>query len=349
MFRTARTATLFALIFAAGLVTVPPADAGTLTLSPTSGTPGTSVSATGSGFARRTTGQLKFGDSLVSTVTTNRRGVFSAQFATPSVSAGPVTVTATIGSDTGSQAFTVIAPPAPAPAGSYWRPGPATTWQMQLTTPVDQSVSADFYVIDGFDNDASVVASLHGQGRHVGCYLSVGSYEDWRPDAASFPAAVLGKSNGWPGERWLDIRRLDLLGPIMEARMDMCRAKGYDAVDPDNVDGYTNATGFPLTAADQLAYNRFIADAAHVRGMAVGLKNDLDQVATLAPSFDFSVNEQCFEYSECNLLTPFVAAGKPVFNIEYRGDPAVICPQARSLGLLSQMKRLSLDAWRTVC
>ncbi|MBA2517718.1 MAG: endo alpha-1,4 polygalactosaminidase [Solirubrobacterales bacterium] len=220
---------------------------------------------------------------------------------------------------------------------------------MQLTTPVDQSVSADFYVIDGFDNDASVVASLHGQGRHVGCYLSVGSYEDWRPDAASFPAAVLGKSNGWPGERWLDIRRLDLLGPIMEARLDMCRAKGYDAVDPDNVDGYTNATGFPLTAADQLAYNRFIADAAHVRGMAVGLKNDLDQVATLAPSFDFSVNEQCFEYSECNLLTPFVAAGKPVFNIEYRGDPAVICPQARSLGLLSQMKRLSLDAWRTVC
>lgn len=349
MSRSARNAGLAVLTFAAGMIAVPAAGAATLTLSPTSGTPGTSVSATGSGFAARTNGQLKFGDSLVSTVTTNRRGTFSTQFAAPSASVGDVTVTATVGSSIATRTFTVTPPPAPAPGGSYWRPGPATSWQMQLTGVVDQSLSADFYVIDGFDNDASVVASLHAQGRHAGCYISVGSYEDWRPDAADFPAAVLGSDNGWPGERWLDIRRLDLLGPIMNARLDMCRAKGYDAVDPDNVDGYTNGTGFPLTAADQLAYNRFIADAAHARGMSVGLKNDLDQVATLAPSFDFSVNEQCFQYSECELLTPFVTAGKPVFNIEYSGDPAVFCPKAGSLGLLSQKKRLSLDAWRTVC
>jgi hypothetical protein len=157
---------------------------------------------------------------------------------------------------------------------------------MQLTSTLDQSIDADFYVIDGFDNAAAAVASLHAKGRKVGCYISAGSYENWRPDASSFPAAVLGNSNGWSGEKWLDIRRLDILGPIMEARLDMCRAKGFDAVDPDNVDGYTNRTGFSLTAADQLAYNRFLADAAHARGMAVGLKNDLDQIATLEPSFD---------------------------------------------------------------
>ncbi len=68
-----------------------------------------------------------------------------------------------------------------------------------------------------------------------------------------FPAEVHWQSaGGWAGEYWLDIRQIDLLGPIMEARLDIAAAKGCDAVDPDNVDGYTNDTGFNLTCADQL-------------------------------------------------------------------------------------------------
>ena len=42
----------------------------------------------------------------------------------------------------------------------------------------------------------------------------------------------------------------------MAARFDLCRQKGFDAVEPDLVDGYIQTTGFPLTAADQLTYNR---------------------------------------------------------------------------------------------
>jgi hypothetical protein len=203
--------------------------------------------------------------------------------------------------------------------------------------------------IDLFDNDTAVVASLHAKGRRAICYLSAGSYEDWRPDAASFPAAVLGSSNGWPGERWLDVRRLDLLGPIMEARLDLCKAKGFDGVEPDNVDGYTNDTGFPLNSADQLAYNRFLADAAHARGLSVGLKNDLDQVAQLEPKFDFAVVEQCFQYKECESLRPFTAAGKAVFEVEYELSPESFCPQARALGFMAMRKNLSLDAALTRC
>jgi len=54
-----------------------------------------------------------------------------------------------------------------------------------------------------------------------------------RPDAGAFPDAVKGDSNGWSGERWLDIRRLDVLGPIMQRRLDLCKQKGFDAVEPD--------------------------------------------------------------------------------------------------------------------
>ena len=98
----------------------------------------------------------------------------------------------------------------------------------------------------------------------------------------SFPSSVLGSSNGWPGEKWLDIRQISALAPIMTARMQMCVQKGFDALEPDNIDGYANSTGFPLTAQDQLAYNQWIANTAHSLGLSVGLKNDVDQTAQLA-------------------------------------------------------------------
>ena len=103
----------------------------------------------------------------------------------------------------------------------------------------------------------------------------------------------------------------------MKSRLDLAVQKGCDGVEPDNVDGYTNTPGFPLTAADQLAYNRLIANEAHWRGLAVGLKNDLDQINDLIPYYDFAVNEQCFQYNECATLQPFISAGKPVFSAEY--------------------------------
>jgi hypothetical protein len=239
--------------------------------------------------------------------------------------------------------------PTDAASGAWWRPAIDATWQIQLSGRLDTSVDAQVYDVDGVDTSAATVAALRAAGRRTVCYFSAGSYEDWRPDVKSFPAAVLGSANGWPGERWLDIRRLDVLGPILAARMDACKAKGFDAVDPDNVDGYTNKTGFPLTAADQLTFNRWLADAAHARGLAVGLKNDLDQAAALVPSFDFAVNEQCVQYRECDALTPFVRAGKPVFGIEYSGTAATVCAEARRLGFRTVRKALALGAPRTTC
>lgn len=52
-------------------------------------------------------------------------------------------------------------------------------------------------------------------------------------------------------------------------RLDVAVYKGCDGVEPDNVDGYTNNTGFILTAEDQLMYNRFLADEAHERGLLI--------------------------------------------------------------------------------
>ena len=230
-----------------------------------------------------------------------------------------------------------------------WQPKPGLTWQWQLTEPVDTTVDAQVYDIDGQENGAAVVARLHALGRKAICYVDVGSYENYRPDAAEFPASVLGKADGWPGEQWLDIRQISILKPIMAARIAQCAQKGFDGVEPDNVDGYQNDTGFPLTAADQIAYNEMIAGLAHADGLAAGLKNDVDQVPQLLGSFDFSVDEQCYQYRECDALEPFVEAGKAVFEVEYNGPLSAFCPAAAALGLSSMLKDQQLDATRTPC
>jgi hypothetical protein len=238
---------------------------------------------------------------------------------------------------------------APSAAG-VWRPAPHTTWQWQLDGAIDTSVDAQMFDVDLEDTSASTVAALHAKGARVVCYLSAGSLEDVRPDAAAFPAAVVGKPlDGWPHERWLDVRRLDVLGPIMRRRLDACRAKGFDGVEADNVDAYQNDAGFPLSAADQLRYNRFLAAAAHARGLSIGLKNDLDQVAALEPDFDWALDEECFRYDECGALMPFVRAGKAVFQVEYDVPVEQFCAKANAVGFMSMRKGLDLDAPRSAC
>jgi hypothetical protein len=127
-------------------------------------------------------------------------------------------------------------------------------------------------------------------------------------------------------------------------------------VEPDNVDGYANATGFPLSADDQLDFNRFLATAAHARNLSVGLKNDVEQVEALVDDFDWALNEECLGYDECDLLSPFIAADKAVFHVEYVDDPVdgpaladSVCPATLELGFSSLIKTWDLDAWRLPC
>jgi len=233
--------------------------------------------------------------------------------------------------------------PAGARAASRWTPPQQLTWYWQLTgTPKVEPVAATD--IDGFDNSSGTVANFHAIGQRMICYIDVGTSENWRPDASQFPATVLGNGNGWPGEQWLDVRQLAVLEPIMTARFEMCQQKGFDAVEPDNMDGYENDTGFPITAADQLAYDTWIAQEVHSLGMAVFQKNDPDQAAQLEPYFDGVIDEQCNQYSECSSYRPYVSAGKPVLNAEYDASlyPS-FCAADQAAGIMGALYATALD------
>ena len=248
--------------------------------------------------------------------------------------------------------------------GDWWKPSPTDnlTWQWQISGTLDTSLDVDMYDVDLFDTSAAQIQSLQSAGRIVVCYFSAGTYEGWRPDWQEFFPFITGESYSgseppfagnmaeWD-ERWLDIRRIDLLGPIMRSRLDLAVTKGCDAVEPDNMDAYTNLSevDVPLTYQDQINYNRWIAQEAHARGLSVGLKNDVDQLADLVDYFDWALNEQCFQYNECNNYSIFTNAGKAVFGVEYQGSAANFCPQANAMQLFWLKKKLSLNAWRVGC
>lgn len=235
--------------------------------------------------------------------------------------------------------------------GGTWAPQPGTSWQWQLSGTIDTSVDVDMYDIDLFDAPQGTIDALHADGRVVVCYFSAGSYENWRPDEGDYPMAALGDPlDDWPGERWIDIRDATVR-QILEARLDLAVSKNCDGVEPDNVDGYANDSGFALTGADQLDFNRFLATEAHARGLSIGLKNDLDQVTDLVADFDWALNEECFEYDECDLLAPFVSADKAVFTVEYGSASLAdtVCPDANSRDFDTLIKNLDLDAWRVAC
>ena len=239
-----------------------------------------------------------------------------------------------------------------ASAGTWWRPTPGTSWQWQVSGALDTSVNASVYDIDLFNTAPAQIAALQAQGRRVVCYFDT-AWEPGRPDSGQLAPYRGNPVVGWPGQYWLDIRQ-PVVAAVMKARIALAQQKQCDAVEADDVDARNNNPGFPITAADQQGFIRALAAEAHARGLAFALKNDLGEVPQLLGDVDFAVNEECFKFNECGALSPFIAANKAVFHVEYTPADlaalgASICPQANALNFDTLIKHLDLGAPRYAC
>ena len=125
-----------------------------------------------------------------------------------------------------------------------------------------------------------------------------------------------------------------------------CAQKGFDAVEPDNMEAYANASGFPLTASEQLAYNEWVAQTVHALGMAVLQKNDGEQTQQQVKDFDGALAEQCNQYHECSDYMLYMQAGKPVLNAEYRLGKSRFCVADESSGIMGARLNLALNGRR---
>ena len=197
--------------------------------------------------------------------------------------------------------------------------------------------SADKYsvrtvFVDLFDASTSRISALKRQKKQVICYFSAGSSENWRPDFKKFPASALGRPlDGWAGERWIDYRNATVV-KIMRDRIALARSKGCQGVDPDNIDGHRNQTGFSLHSRNQRDFIEKLSASARAAGLKIGLKNSPETAWDLERLTDFVVVEECSKYQECSSYKAFQNNGKPIYQIEYRSKSTSLCADASRRG-----------------
>lgn len=242
--------------------------------------------------------------------------------------------------------------PAAGAGQEHWQPQAGLTWQWQLSAPVRNILDVDVYDID-WESDSSTVDALHAKGIRVICYVSVGSWEDFRPDAEAFSASVIGNDyDGWPGEKYLDIRSAEVRARMLD-RFDTCRSKGFDAIEPDNMDVFELGadSGFPLTRADGVEYAKWLADAAHQRGLGIGQKNASSITSDIEGLYDWALTESCYSDGDwCDEMKAYPAHEKPVFMCEYEeASFPDACAAWRAQGYSPILKDLELGAAVTSC
>ena len=193
--------------------------------------------------------------------------------------------------------------------------------------------SASVSIIDR-DRGASPVA-----GRYNICYVNAFQTQ---PDEAVFWTSghsdlLIKRANGtnltdpdWPGEFILDIStaaKRTSIATIVNGWIDGCKTKGFQAIEPDNLDSFTRSLD-KLTQANNVAYATVLAAHAHSIGLAIAQKNspELGAIGKTSVGFDFAIAEECQVYAECGSYTgPY---GNKVIEIEYTDNARSVYTKA---------------------
>ncbi len=232
-------------------------------------------------------------------------------------------------------------------------PQVGAAWDWQLSEPVRPPLGVAVFDTDPDSVTRAEIAALNAAGVYTICYVSVGTMETYRSDVSLFPAGVVGKRyEEWPDEFFIDIREPYTIPAIMQQRFMKCAMKGFQAVEPDNMDVYRNDSGFNLTREDTLAYLRMLVQAAHSVNLEIGQKNVPELTGELVEMMDFVITEDCFADGWCGDVSAYIAAGKPVFAAEYTDtgvDWGAACAFARANNYSMILKDRDLSAALETC
>lgn len=285
------------------------------------------------------------------------------------------------GGSTATPVTITVSQPAPTPAST---PTPTPTalpstgamptgkilWDWQIGASDESKIVAapglQLLDVDVFNTSAAKVAELKAKGIYMVCYINAGSWQPGYPDSGDYPAYLKIKQDpDWPEEYFLDVTDVfkpdSALAKILKNRLAICKQKGFDAVEPDNLQNDENAGGL-ITRQQQIDFNGWFADAAHAAGLKVLQKNGPDKIdlkttydgKSMLSKFDGILNEECQQYNECSPLAKYVAAGKLALNVEYKKAPN--CTTSDSLNINTIQKDLNLVGgaqtkylWNTIC
>jgi hypothetical protein len=247
------------------------------------------------------------------------------------IGAHRVAVTTESGAGTSVRSFAWQIVPMPAPVSCADRPHRACwypphldstghpmrwDWQIGLNAPRERTGAraVDLYDVDGFLTTPVQLRAIHQTWQaatlahpRTACYLDL-AWEDYRPDGSptsqggAWPARTLGNIYyGYPQERWVDLRQLSALKPMIDARIAMCARKGFDSIELDDIDSFEPAStsGFNLTPGDAQNFLAYTFNRIHRAGMTVLWKNTGILSWWGRDYADGAVVEECYVYSEC--------------------------------------------------
>ncbi|WP_375476179.1 endo alpha-1,4 polygalactosaminidase [uncultured Jatrophihabitans sp.] len=166
------------------------------------------------------------------------------------------------------------------------------------------------------------------RGRYSICYVNgfqtqPGELRFWQRRHKSLLLRTAGgryvHDPGWPDEVLLDTRtaaKRAAIARIVGRWFRGCRAHGYQAVEPDNLDSWTRSRGM-LHRRGAVALARLLTASAHRLGLAIAQKNtpQLGRAGRRSIGFDFAIAEECAVYRECGAYTRVY--GRHVLEIEY--------------------------------
>jgi Glycoside-hydrolase family GH114 len=191
---------------------------------------------------------------------------------------------------------------APAPAKAAAPPPTGVRWDYQIGGAYAPPAGVR---IVSRDSSASPASGLYNI-----CYINAFQAQ---PDATGWwqsnhPDLLLKTASGAPvidqnwNEQLLDVStdaKRTALAQIESGWIAGCAAKGFQAVEADNLDSYSRSQG-ALTADDDVAMATQLARLAHAKGLAIGQKNTTELLPRAHQiGFDFAVSEQCGKYGEC--------------------------------------------------
>jgi hypothetical protein len=260
----------------------------------------------------------------------------------------------------------------PATHAPYPAPGSANIWDTDL---FQDSNRADAGIPTG---PSPVVRAIHAAGHYSICYVEVGAYQQGFPDNGHFARSDYGglgdratQMQGYSNEYWFNLtgfrhyvsgHRGTLRGAAvniaqaLDKRFGWCKSERQDAVEPDDLDGYTNKstggqTPWGMTQADAAGFERWLAYDIHSHGLAAFQKNDGANATVGARMFDGMIIEECNYYKDpCTGpggdATAYLARHKPVLNAEYTADgenTAGFCSADENAGIVGALFSVDLD------
>jgi hypothetical protein len=259
----------------------------------------------------------------------------------------------------------------PATRAAYPAPGSANIWDTDLFQDSNRPNA-------GIPTGSSpVVRAIHAAGHYSICYVEAGAYQQGFPDNAHFARSDYGgvgdkatQMQGYSNEYWFNLTGFRNYVPghpatlrgaavniaaALDKRFGWCRTEGQDAVEPDDLDGYTNKstggqTPWGMTRADAAGFERWLADDFHSHGLAAFQKNDGANAPADARTFDGMIIEECNYYHDpCTGpggdATAYLARHKPVLNAEYTADGETkrFCSADERAGIVGALFDVDLD------